>query len=167
MTRYLRIKNGARSIVAHPGFRTSDPNGEPRLMTDAELVPYGYHRIVDAPEPEHDPIHQRLKLVPPEEWEINEQGQAVRRYEVVERPVPQSISAVQFRITAQRHGLLDTIEAIIADPQTPEEVKIAWEYAREFERGSPTIEALRQHPSIDLTAEQVDDLFREAAQITV
>lgn len=82
-------------------------------------------------------------------------------------PVPQSISAVQFRVQASRAGILDQIEAIIADPQTPAEVKIAWEHAREFERASPTIEALRQHPSIDLTAEEVDDLFREAAQITV
>lgn len=167
MTRYLRIKEGARSVVAHPGFRTSDPNGEPRLMTDQELLPYGYHRIVDAPEPEHDPIHQRLKLVPAEEWEINEQGQAVRRYEVVERPVPQSISAVQFRITAQRHGLLDTIETLMQDPQMDAEARIAWEHAREFERASPTIETLRQHPSIGLAAGQVDDLFREASQIVV
>lgn len=81
--------------------------------------------------------------------------------------VPRSVSAVQFRITAAAHGILGTIEAIIADEQTPQAVKIAWEYAREFERTSPTIEALRQHPSIDLTAEQVDDLFREAADIKV
>lgn len=83
------------------------------------------------------------------------------------RTVPSAISAVQFRVQASRAGILGAIEAIIADPQTPEDVKIAWEYAREFERASPTIEALRQHPSIDLTSEQVDDLFREAAQITV
>lgn len=81
--------------------------------------------------------------------------------------VPRSISAVQFRITAAAHGILGTIEAIIADEQTPQAVKIAWEYAREFERASPTIEALRQHPSINLTAEEVDDLFREAADIKV
>lgn len=167
MTRYLRIKEGARSVVAHPGFRTSDTNGESRLMTDAELVPFGYHRIVDAPEPEHDPIQQRLQLVPPEGWEINDQGQAVRRHEVVERPVPPAISAVQFRITAQRHGLLTTIETLMQDPQMDAEARIAWEHAREFERGSPTIEALRQHPGIDLAAGQVDDLFREASQIVV
>jgi len=81
--------------------------------------------------------------------------------------VPRSVSAVQFRITAAAHGILGTIEAIIADEQTPQEAKIAWEHAREFERASPTIEALRQHPSINLTAEQVDDLFREAVDIKV
>ena len=81
--------------------------------------------------------------------------------------VPRSVSAVQFRITAAAHGILGTIEAIIADEQTPQEAKIAWEHAREFERASPTIEALRQHPSVNLTAEQVDDLFREAADIKV
>lgn len=81
--------------------------------------------------------------------------------------VPAAISAVQFRIQAARAGILDEIEAIIADPQTDAEVKIAWEHAREFERASPTIEALRQHPSINLSAEQVDDLFRAAAAIVV
>lgn len=81
--------------------------------------------------------------------------------------VPRSVSAVQFRITAAAHGILGTIEAIIADEQTPQEAKIAWEHAREFERASPTIEALRQHPSINLSAEEVDDLFREAADIKV
>lgn len=83
------------------------------------------------------------------------------------RTVPSAISAVQFRVQASRAGILDTIEAIIADPQTPAEVKIAWEHAREFDRASPTIEALRQHPSIALSAEEVDDLFREASQIVV
>jgi len=82
-------------------------------------------------------------------------------------PVPQSISAVQFRVQASRAGILDQIEAIIADPQTPDEVQVAWVHAREFDRASPTIEALRQHPSIALTAEQVDDLFRAAAAIVV
>lgn len=83
------------------------------------------------------------------------------------RTVPASISAVQFRVQASRAGILNEIEAIIADPATDAEVKIAWEHAREFERASPTIEALRQHASIDLTAEEVDDLFRQAADIKV
>lgn len=81
--------------------------------------------------------------------------------------VPATISAVQFRIQAARAGILSAIETIIADPETDAEVKIAWEHAREFERASPTIETLRQHPSINLTAEEVDDLFRQAADIKV
>lgn len=95
------------------------------------------------------------------------EGETIEPYVAPPAPVPRTISRVQFLITANRHGFLSAIESIMADPETDLEVKIAWDHAKDFMRSSPTIEALRQHPSINLTSEQVDDLFREAAQVVV
>ena len=58
-------------------------------------------------------------------------------------------------------GLLDAVEAAMdqADPVA----QLAWREAVEFRRNSPTIAALLV--ALDLTDEQLDDLFRAAMQI--
>lgn len=69
----------------------------------------------------------------------------------------------RFQAKAALHlaGLLSAVEAAIAqaDPVT----QIAWAEAVEYRRNSPTILALAG--ALEMTDEQVDDLFRTAMQI--
>ena len=69
----------------------------------------------------------------------------------------------QGRVALSNAGLLSQVEAAINDPTTNQETKIAWEYAIEWKRMSPMIISLAT--ALSLTDEQVDQLFRDAAQI--
>ena len=77
-------------------------------------------------------------------------------------PVPPSVSRFQARAALHLAGLLTAAEAAVASAGPM--VQIAWADAQEFRRDSPTIATLAA--SIGLTEAQIDDLFREAAQIT-
>jgi len=74
-----------------------------------------------------------------------------------------SMVCSRFQAKAALHlaGLLPQVEAAIAqaDPVT----QIAWAETVEYRRNSPTILALAG--ALELTDEQVDDLFRAAVQI--
>lgn len=76
----------------------------------------------------------------------------------------ESMVCSRFQAKAALHlaGLLPAVETAIAqaDPVT----QLAWAEAVEYQRNSPTILALAA--ALELTDEQVDDLFRTAMQIT-
>ena len=76
--------------------------------------------------------------------------------------VPQIVSRFQARAALHLAGLLDQVEALIADADPI--AQIAWQDAVEFRRDSPTINGLAAQ--IGMTQEQLDDLFRAAAGIT-
>lgn len=78
-------------------------------------------------------------------------------------PVPTEVSRFQARAALLQAGLLDDIEAYMADPATDPFVRIAWEDAQVFKRNSPTVLSLQ--PLLGLTDGQLDDLFRFAATI--
>lgn len=77
-------------------------------------------------------------------------------------PVPAEVTRFQALAALHNAGLLDLVDDAVsaADPFT----RIAWENATGFMRSSPTIAALQA--AVGLTSDQVDDLFRSAAQIT-
>jgi len=76
-------------------------------------------------------------------------------------PVPQTISRFQARAALHQAGYLAQMQTAIesADPI----VKMAWEDATEFRRNSPTVLAFAE--TLGLTDEQLDEMFRTAAQI--
>lgn len=74
-----------------------------------------------------------------------------------------SCTPFQGRIALVNADLMSQVDAIMADPNTPQETKIAWEYAIEWRRMSPMIVSLGG--ALGLTAEQIDDLFKQAQQI--
>lgn len=78
-------------------------------------------------------------------------------------PVPPVVSRFQARAALHQSGLLDQVEALMSDPQTDPTSRLAWTHATEFRRSSPTIATLAG--PLGLSDEQVDDLFRAAAQI--
>ena len=76
--------------------------------------------------------------------------------------VPATISAFQARAVLRRAGLLEQVEAAVAAHPDPE-ARDAWEYAIEVRRASPLVAALAV--GLGLTDEQVDELFRQGAEI--
>jgi hypothetical protein len=82
-------------------------------------------------------------------------------------PVPVSVSARQIRLWLIGHGIsLSTVDAAIAsipDPMQRDMVSVEWEYAPYVERAHPMLIPLAA--ALGLTAEQVDQAFREAATI--
>lgn len=76
--------------------------------------------------------------------------------------VPAKVTRFQAMAALLQAGLLDDVDAIMADASTPPLYKLAWREAAEFERASPTIAALAD--CLHLTDEQVDALFIDAAR---
>lgn len=76
--------------------------------------------------------------------------------------VPRQVSAAQAKMALFNVGLLDDLEAIVKDhPYRP--VRIWYESANYWERKSPYVAALG--PELNLTDEQIDDLFIAAAKL--
>lgn len=75
--------------------------------------------------------------------------------------IPQKVSRFQARAALLMEGLLATVEAAISDADPL--VQMAWADAQEFQRHSPTINAMAT--ALGLSDEQVDDLFVKASEI--
>lgn len=77
-------------------------------------------------------------------------------------PVPQSVSAFQAKAALLNAGLMTQVTTAVnaASPL----VQLAWAQAATFDRGDSTIATLAA--ALGLTSAQVNDLFRQAAQIT-
>ena len=78
-------------------------------------------------------------------------------------PVPAAVSRFQARMALRAAGLFDAVETMMANPATPIAAVEAWQTAQEFRRQSPTILAMAQ--ALNLTEQQLDDLFIAAGQI--
>ena len=78
-------------------------------------------------------------------------------------PAETTINRHQAKIVLLRHGMLATVEAIIASGS--EEMQLAWQEAPQFRRTSPTLLAMAR--SLDLSEAQVDALFAEAVAVEV
>lgn len=79
--------------------------------------------------------------------------------------VPQVVSRFQAKAALLQAGLLSRVEAFINDPATDPLAKLAWGEAIEFYRQSPTI--LSMAAALSLTPQQLDELFTQAASISV
>lgn len=77
--------------------------------------------------------------------------------------VPQVVSAFQAKAALMQAGLYDAINAALTAPDAPALAKLAWETARDFERGSPTVAGIGAQFGLDDA--QLDALFIAAAQI--
>lgn len=79
--------------------------------------------------------------------------------------VPVSVSTRQARMALLRAGLLANVVTIIAsmEGEAGDEARIEWEYATELRRDHFLIKALGA--ALNLSEDQIDDLFRTAAAI--
>jgi len=79
-------------------------------------------------------------------------------------PIPQSVTRFQALAVLAAGGYLDTIRTYIATLDQNNVQRLAWENAADWERSSPTLNALAQ--MLGLTDTQVDELFVAAAQVS-
>lgn len=77
--------------------------------------------------------------------------------------VPQSVTRLQARIALLNADLLDSAEAAILESDT--KTRLAWSDAAVFVRKSPTVSMIAE--LLELSEEEVDDLFRDAALVEV
>lgn len=76
--------------------------------------------------------------------------------------VPPAVSMFQARAVLMQAGLYEAVDS--AMQSTGGVNALAWEYATEVRRDSPLVLAMASQ--LDLSPEQIDDLFRAAVQIT-
>ncbi len=77
--------------------------------------------------------------------------------------VPETVSAMRFRIALKGAGLYDAVKAAMDAENGAAE--IMWEYATEFYRHNT--ELVRMAGKMGVTDEQLDDLFRSAAALSL
>lgn len=81
-------------------------------------------------------------------------------------PVPQTISRAQGRLVLYRAGLWAQVQGYVAgitDPAEQFEADTALNHTTDWQRSSPFLGRAAQ--ALGLNGQQLDDLFREAAQI--
>lgn len=96
------------------------------------------------------------------EW-INSGNSPEYFYEEPLPPVPSLVSRFQARAALYQAGLLDQVNTIMADQNTPMMAKLAWQDAQEFRRDSSLVQSMGA--TLGMTDEQLDNLFRLAATI--
>lgn len=79
-------------------------------------------------------------------------------------PIPTTVTRFQALAVLAAGGYLPTIRTYIATLGEDDITRLAWESASEWERTSPTLNALAQ--MLGLTDAQVDDLFVAASNIS-
>lgn len=77
--------------------------------------------------------------------------------------IPQKVTAFQAKAALLHADYLDNVEALMASPETPRIVKLAWADALHFERNSPTVAAMAA--ALGLTDAEIDALFSFAAEV--
>jgi hypothetical protein len=75
--------------------------------------------------------------------------------------IPQVVSPRQMKLALYGAGLLDNIEAFVA--QAPRPVQISWEYAVEFRREDPLLNQMAA--MLGMNDSQLDGLFSAASSI--
>lgn len=80
-------------------------------------------------------------------------------------PVPAEVTMRQARLALLAAGLLDDVEAAIAGMDEPAKTaaQIEWEYSNALQRDNALVAVLG--PALGLSENQIDSLFRAAAQL--
>jgi hypothetical protein len=92
------------------------------------------------------------------------EGTVIDAYIAPPPPIPSTVTRFQALATLAAAGHLPTIRAHIATLGEDDIVRLAWENAAEWERTSPTLNALAT--MLGLTDTEVDDLFVAASQVS-
>ena len=162
MTDYIHHTNGVIDRAAGALPRSWRNVSGLNLLTSAALKAKDWLPVVDS-KPNFDPVTEIL--TGPLGVSI---GDAVARgadsvtavwvATPYTAPVPASVTPLQARRVLRAQGLTATVEAWVADQGA--EVAEAWEYAQEIRRDDALITAVGA--ALDLTEDQIDNLFRAA-----
>jgi len=141
--------------------------------------PDGYDSVIDDEAPDHDPVTEQLVCGEPAQVD----GQWRRSITVQPLPpevvadnlerarlarVPQMVSRAQVKVALIQAGLWAQVLAFVAaipDPVERAVAEVALNDTSEWRRDSPFL--AQAGAALGLTAEQLDDLFVAAAQVTL
>lgn len=105
-----------------------------------------------------DETEHAARVIDIEHWrESNSQRELEKKREAM------VVSAFQAFAALDAAGYLDQVEAMMADPETPRVHRLAFQKAQEFRRTADTVAAWKER--LELTDDQVDELFESAATI--
>jgi hypothetical protein len=147
------LYNTATSEVVRERINYPRADGEQIVGGDPELV---FLQVVstDRPTPSDD------KIVIRGDWAVDLVAETYTETWVEEdKPivVPDQVTPRQLKLALIQDGSYETVKSIV-DAQ-PVAVQVDWYDASFFERTNATLESLRQHPNINKTSEEVDELF--------
>jgi len=147
------LYNTATSEVVRERINYPRADGEQIVGGDPELV---FLQVVstDRPTPSDD------KIVIRGDWAVDLVAETYTETWVEEdKPivVPSQVTPRQLKLALIQDGTYETVKSIV-DAQ-PVAVQVDWYDASFFERTNATLESLRQHPNINKTSEEVDELF--------
>jgi len=92
------------------------------------------------------------------------EGAVVEPYIAPPTPIPSTVTRFQALAVLAAGGYLPTIKTYIATLGEDNIARLAWENATDWERTSPTLNALAT--MLNLTSAEVDDLFVAASQVS-
>jgi len=135
---------------------------ESRYPTDAPVF-YGV-----APDDASLDVPGAVREVTAEEYQAAHEAELAARAELAaareaEARARMTVSRFQARAALLQAGLLDRVEALMADAETPALARLAWREAVEFRRTSPTVQAMAG--ALGWDEAQIDALFRAAGEI--
>lgn len=78
--------------------------------------------------------------------------------------VPAILSSYQAKLALFNAGLLDSVQSLIDHPDTPTNIKLAWQEGLSFRRDNPMIAMIATQ--MGLTESDVDDLFIAGGQLS-
>ncbi|HUN10670.1 MAG TPA: hypothetical protein PLE50_00145 [Rhabdaerophilum sp.] len=135
-----------------------------RMVKYSELAGATVDRLtaIDIDEFDFDPDAAGWKMLPRPETAAEKKAREKAEVDAAaaveaERRANRKVSAVQIRLAANELGVRNAIETVVADPETPQEVKDYWEYSTEYHRASPVWAVAA--PLISATDEMIDRLF--------
>ena len=92
------------------------------------------------------------------------EGTVIDAYIAPPTPIPATVTRFQALAVLAAGGYLDTVRTYINTLDQNNVQRLAWENATDWERTSPTLNALAT--MLNLTNAEVDDLFIAAAQVS-
>lgn len=163
----LEYPLSAKQIMAqYPNISFPSDN----VSRDSIFIEYGYYRVTLLEEPEYNSATHRISQ---HKNPILQNNQWVLGWDII--PLTQeeinsytsdwrnkaTATPRQLRLALLDFGMLDLVEQIIET--APRSIKIEWEYSVLYERKNPAWEELGQLTEPQITAEQIDEIFKHAA----
>ena len=144
----------------------------PAEITDELAAGYGVYPVEEVQRPDYDVETEALVWVNPtfqgskwvQQWRVDPLSQSEIKVRLENWRQSASCSPFQGKAALFNAGLLDEVETLISATETSTIVKLAWANASEWRRSSGMITSLAS--ALSMTDEQVDDLFKAAAQIS-
>lgn len=107
-------------------------------------------------EPGEEPPADAVLTPPPDDYHIIDGGQWV--YSLARERDMMVVTAYQARAALLAAGLLDDVEALMVDPNTPRDIVLMWQHKPKIRRTHQT--TIDMATALGLTDTQLDDLFR-------